>query len=133
MAEKLVAPSLADIELLAQTAWEALPDAVKEATRDVAIVVEDFASDMLLADMGMDTPFELTGVYQGIPITEKSVMDQPIGPDQVTLFRRAILDEWIERGNEELGALVAHILVHELAHHLGWSDDDIASIDRWWE
>lgn len=127
------APSLGDIEALAHAAWEALPDQVRTATKDVAIVVEDFASDALLADMGMDNPFELTGIYQGTPLTEKSVMDQPIGPDQVTLFRRAILDEWIERGNEELGALVAHVLVHELAHHLGWSDEDIAAIDRWWE
>ena len=60
-------------------------------------------------------------------------MDQPEGPDTIWLFRRAILDEWIDRGDVALGDLVAHVLVHELAHHFGWSDEDIASIDRWWE
>ncbi len=81
----------------------------------------------------MDDPFELTGLYDGIPLTEKSVTDPGTQPDTIWLFRRPILDEWAERGNETLGALIAHVLVHELAHHFGWSDDDIATIDRWWE
>jgi len=87
----------------------------------------------MLDDLGMDDPFALTGLYDGIPLTEKSVMDQPGGPDVIWLFRRAILDEWIGRDDIALGDLVTHVLVHELAHHLGWSDDDIAAIDRWWE
>ena len=63
----------------------------------------------------------------------KSSADQPQQPDTIWLFRRPILDEWADRGDEMLGHLVAHVLVHELAHHFGWSDDDIAAIDRWWE
>ena len=101
--------------------------------RQVLLRVEDFAPDDLLDEMDIESPFELTGLYDGIPLTEKSVMDQPSAPDVIWLFRRAILDEWAERGNVTLGDLVAHILVHELAHHFGWSDDDIARIDRWWE
>jgi predicted Zn-dependent protease with MMP-like domain len=61
------------------------------------------------------------------------VLDQPQGPDTIWLFRRPILDEWADRGNVTLEDLVRHVLVHELAHHFGWSDADIASIDRWWE
>ena len=87
----------------------------------------------MLAGLEMDDPFELTGLYECIPLTEKSVMDQPMGPDTIWLFRRPILDEWADRGNVSLGEMVAHVLVHELAHHFGWSDDDIARIDPWWE
>ena len=87
----------------------------------------------MLDELGIDDPFELTGLYDGMPLTEKSVMDQFPRADMIWLFRRAILDEWIERGNVDLRDLVAHVLVHELAHHFGWSDDDIAAIDRWWE
>ena len=70
---------------------------------------------------------------RAIPLTEKSVMDQPHGPDVIWLFRRPILEEWADRGDIGLGALIAHVYVHELAHHMGWSDADIATIDRWWE
>lgn len=126
-------PDLDTIETLARAALAALPAPFDAAGRDVALRVEDFASDAMLDDLGMDDPFALTGLYDGIPLTEKSVMDQPGGPDVIWLFRRAILDEWVGRGDIALGDLVTHVLVHELAHHMGWSDDDIAAIDRWWE
>lgn len=129
----LTAPDLAVIEALAEAALESLPEPYRAAARAIALRVEDFAPDHILQDMELDDPFELTGLYDGIPLTEKSVMDQPHGPDTIWLFRRPILDEWAERGDEPLGSLVAHILVHELAHHFGWSDDEIARIDRWWE
>ena len=95
--------------------------------------VEDLASAQILDEMGIADPFELTGLYDGIPLTQKSVTDPAPAPDVIWLFRRAILDEWIDRGDVTLEALVAHVMVHELAHHFGWSDDDIAAIDRWWE
>lgn len=129
----LTAPSLDDIAGLAEAARAGLPEAFAGAAAQVAIRVEDFADDGMLADVGLASPFELTGLYDGIPVTERSVMDQPDRPDTIWLFRRPILDEWAERGNEPLGTLVRHIYVHELAHHFGWSDDDIAQIDRWWE
>jgi predicted Zn-dependent protease with MMP-like domain len=125
------APSLADIERLAERAFARLPDAVRTACAGLAIRVEDFASDEVLADMGIEDPFELTGLYEGVALTDRSVLDQPTGPDAVWLFRRPILEEWIERGDVDLGRLVAHVLVHEIAHHLGWSDDDIRTIDDW--
>lgn len=126
-------PTLEEIETIAHDTVEALPEAFRGPARTVAIRVEDFPSDDMLASLDIDNPFELTGLYEGIPLTEKSVFDQPGGPDVIWLFRRPILDEWADRGDVEIGALVAHVMVHELAHHFGWSDDDIASIDRWWE
>ncbi len=127
------APDIDAIAALAAAARAALPAQYARAAADVAIRVEDFADDAMLADLGIDDPFGLTGLYDGIPLPEKSVLDQPQGPDVIWLFRRPILDEWVARGDVTLAELVAHVYVHELAHHLGWSDDDIAAIDRWWE
>ncbi len=129
----LTAPDLAAFEEMAQAALDALPPAYADPARALAIRVEDFPPEPMLAELEIDNPYDLTGLYDGIPLTEKSVMDQPMGPDTVWLFRRAILDEWADRGNVSLGALIAHVLVHEIAHHFGWSDADIAQIDRWWE
>lgn len=126
------APSLEDIETLAEATRAALPEAFVGAAAQVVLRVEDFPAEALLEEMGAQDSFEITGLYEGIPLTEKSVMD-PGGPDVIWLFRRPILDEWVARGDIELGALVAHVFVHELAHHFGWSDADIARIDRWWE
>jgi predicted Zn-dependent protease with MMP-like domain len=127
------APDLGVIETLARAAIAALPPAYAAAAREVQLRVEDFPDDDLMAEMDIEDRFELTGLYHGTPLTEKSVMDQPMQPDAIWLFRRPILDEWADRGNVALGDLVAHVLVHELAHHFGWSDDDIARVDPWWE
>ncbi len=129
----LPAPGLDEIAAMAEAAREALPGGFAPAAREVAIRVEEFADAAMLADVGIEDPFELTGLYDGIPLTERSVMDQPDRPDTIWLFRRPILDEWADRGDVTLARLVAHVYVHELAHHFGWSDDDIATIDRWWE
>ncbi len=128
----LTAPSLGDMEALAIAARGALPPQFRAPAAEVAIRVADFAPDEMLRDLEIDDPFGLTGLYDGIPLTEKSSFDQPDRPDAIWLFRRPILDEWAERGDVTLGALVAHVYVHELAHHLGWSDADIARIDEWW-
>ena len=127
------APDAADFEAMALAAIDALPEGFRQPARAVVLRVEDFAPDAILGEMAMEDAFELTGLYDGIPLTEKSVMDQPQQPDTIWLFRRPILDEWVARGNVALADLVAHVYVHELAHHFGWSDDDIATIDRWWE
>ena len=129
----LTAPDADLIAALAQAVIADLPAAYRMAALQVALRIEDFASDAMLAELGCESPFELTGLYEGTPLTEKSVMDQPLGPDVIWLFRRPILDVWLDRGNVSLGELVAHVLVHELAHHFGWSDADIAAIDPWWE
>lgn len=128
-----LAPDAALIEALAQAAIDRLPAAFAQAARKVVLRIEDFAADDVLAALGCDGPFDLTGLYEGTPLTEKSYADQPLHTDLIWLFRRPILDEWIERGDVELADLVAHVLVHELAHHFGWSDEDIATVDQWWE
>ena len=127
------APDLEAIDAHARAAIEALPEPFRAAARQVALRIVDWPEDDMLDDLGIESAYELTGLYDGIPLTQKSVMDVPQGPDTVWLFRRPILDEWADRGDVGLAALVGHVLVHELAHHFGWSDDDIAAIDPWWE
>ena len=127
------APDLGEIEALALAALAALPEVYRAAAMEVALRIEEFAPDAMLDQMGIEDGFDLTGLYEGIPLTEKVVADQPMGPDTIWLFRRPILDEWAARGDVALADLVAHVFVHELAHHFGWSDAEIARIDRWWE
>lgn len=124
-------PSLADIDALARAALGALPEAFRALCPDLVILVEDFADEAILDDLGIEDPFELTGLYDGVDLRSKSLDDIAAQPDTVMLFRRAILDEWIDRGDVALRDLVAHVLVHEVAHHFGFSDDDIAAIDDW--
>lgn len=125
--------SLAQIAEIARDTVARLPTAFRAAASEVVLQVTDLPPDDVLSEMNIDDPLELTGLYDGIPMTEKSVMDVPMGPDIVWLFREPILAERRDRGNVELEALVAHVTIHEFAHHFGWSDDDIAAIDRWWE
>ena len=128
-----IAPDLGFLMELAQSAIEGLPAPYAAAARAVALRIEDFADPGVLDAMGIADPYELTGLYDGVPLPEKSFSDQPLQPDAIWLFRRPILDEWLERGDVSLAELVTHVLVHELAHHFGWSDNDIARIDPWWE
>ena len=127
------APDLDAIEMLARATLNDLPQPVVEAAQGSSLRIADFAPEDILDDMGVEDPFELTGLYDGIPMTEKSVMDIVDRPDTIWLFRRPILDEWCERGDVTLGQLVGHVMIHELAHHFGWTDEQIAEIDRWWE
>ena len=127
------APSLGTIYALAKAARAALPPPYDGPAQEISLQVEDFAPQDMLDYLDIADPFDLTGLYEGIPLPEKSVMDQPLGPDVIWLFRRPILEEWVARGDVTLAALVTHVFVHELAHHFGWSDDDISAIDRWWE
>ena len=127
-----IAPTLDEIDAIARRTVAELPAPFDRLAASVALRVVDFAPEEMLRDLDAEA-FELTGLYDGIPMTEKSVMDVPMGPDVVWLFRRPILDEWADRGNVTLTELVAHVTIHEFAHHFGWSDDDIAAIDPWWE
>lgn len=122
------APSAAEIEALARAALKALPEPFAAHLADVVLTVEDYADDQTLADMGIDDPFELTGLYHGLPLHEKSVERSGDLPDRITLYRRAILDEWAAEG-ESLEHLVHHILVHEVGHHFGLSDEDMHRLE----
>ena len=122
------APSLAVFERLAADAWERLPGHFRQLCGDVVIRVEDFAIDEVLDELGIETPFDLMGLYQGVSLDQKSVSDVPREPDMVFLYRRAILDYWSEE-DEALGDVITHVLVHEIGHHFGFSDDDMEQIE----
>jgi predicted Zn-dependent protease with MMP-like domain len=128
-----IAPSLALIEQLAHEAISTLPEPFRDPATHVRLRIEEFPDEDMLDELQIDDAFELTGLYDGIPLTEKSTADQVIKPDVIWLFRRPILDEWAERGDVSIQELVSHVVIHELAHHFGWSDEQIAAIDRWWE
>ncbi|MBY0563605.1 MAG: metallopeptidase family protein [Hyphomonadaceae bacterium] len=121
-------PSLDDFDRIARAAWEALPSTFRELAGDVVFRIEDFADDEVLGEMGIEDPFELSGLYHGVDLTQRSIMDPAPGQPMVFLYRRAILDEWIERGDIALDHLIAHILVHEIGHHFGFSDEAMDAI-----
>lgn len=129
MAEQATfAPDLQAIETLALAALERLPANFRAHLGDVVIRVVDFADDETLDRMGIENPFDLTGLYSGRPLSEKSSMESGALPDMIHLYRRPILDEWTETG-VALEALVTHVLVHEVGHHFGLSDDDMHALE----
>lgn len=121
-------PSLDDILELAETALSAIPEELRNLVGGTVMAVEDAPDDEILAEMGMESPWELTGLYRGTPLTQKSVLDLPAEPDTIVLFREPLLLEWIETG-EDLFRLVRNVLIHEIGHHFGLSDADIARLE----
>jgi predicted Zn-dependent protease with MMP-like domain len=125
-----LAPSLEEIETLALAALARLPEPFAAHLEGVAVLVEDFADAETLAVFGMEDPFELTGIYEGVPVGDKHSAASGALPDRIRLFRAPILDEWIARGDESLEHLVAHVLIHEVGHHFGLSDEDIEALEE---
>jgi predicted Zn-dependent protease with MMP-like domain len=125
----LCAPSLGDLATLAEQAFAELPSRFRHLAGEVVFRVDDFAADDVLDDLGLEDPFELTGLYQGVSLAHRSSFDPAPQPARIFLYRRPILDEWAERGDVTLGELVTHVLVHEIGHHFGLSDDDIDAIE----
>jgi predicted Zn-dependent protease with MMP-like domain len=121
-------PDAATIEAIARDAWTALPEQFRAHLGAVLFRVEDFADDDVLEELGIDSPYELTGLYTGRPVGQKSVELSGALPDMIRLYRVPILCEWVESG-EELGHLVRHVLIHEVGHHFGLSDDDMHAIE----
>jgi predicted Zn-dependent protease with MMP-like domain len=121
-------PTADEIEAIARAAIKALPTPFSDSLDDVVLLVEDFADDDTLAAMGIDDPFELSGIYEGVPLTERSVDQSGTLPERIRLFRRSLLDEWAG-GEETLERLVAHVLIHEVGHHFGLSDDDMHALE----
>jgi len=121
-------PTEEDIRAMAEAALAAMPEQLARHVRGIAILVEEVADDDTLDDMGIESPWDLTGLYRGIPMTQRSVSNPVAFPDAIFLYREAILLEWIETG-EDLRKLVASVLVHEIAHHFGFSDADIERIE----
>ena len=124
-----VPPSIEDIAAMAGRALAGIPPHLLALASVVGVTVEDRADDETLKEMELDSPWDLSGLYRGLPLTQRSVLDPARQPDRIFLYREAILLEWIETG-EDLYCLVRNVLVHEIAHHFGFSDDDIDAIER---
>jgi len=124
-----LAPSLDDLADLAEAAFAALPEAFRRMAGDVIFRIDDFAAEDVLDELGIEDAFDLTGLYQGVDLARRSVMDPAPQASMVFLYRRPILDEWAARGDVTLQALVTHVLIHEIGHHFGLSDDDIDRIE----
>ena len=123
------APSIADFEHMAEKALRMIPQALRRHVDGVAIRIEDFPTQEVCADMGLQSPFDLLGLYQGVSLKDKSAFDAPEAPDMVFLYRRPILDYWCET-TDTLDAIVRHVLIHEIGHHFGLSDEEMEAIER---
>ena len=122
------APGLGEFESLAIAAYANLPENFRKLTADLIIEIEDFPSDEIFEDMGLETPFDLLGLFEGRGIGERFSLQTGEGPNRITLYRRAILDYWSEH-EETLGDIITHVLIHEIGHHFGLSDDDMENIE----
>ena len=122
------APTLAEIEELAFAAYERLPEAFRRLSAGVQILVDDFPDEETMTEMRCESEFDLLGLFQGVGLPQQSLGDVARLPNMVWLYRRPILDYWAEH-DESLGHIVRHVLIHEIGHHFGLSDDDMAAIE----
>jgi predicted Zn-dependent protease with MMP-like domain len=122
-------PTLADLDALAEAALATIPAELKQNLGPVVIRVEDFPDEETEDEMGLESPFYLLGLYRGVALPHKSVFATTGSIDMIFLYRRPILDYWCETG-EDLAQIVRHVLIHEIGHHFGFSDDDMTRIER---
>ena len=121
-------PSLEDIDVIATEALKTLPPELRTHVNGVAIQVQDFPDKDVEREFDLQSPFDLLGLYQGVSLDQKSVSATPEDIDRIFLYRRPILDYWCESG-EDLEHLVRHVLIHEIGHHFGLSDEDMERIE----
>ena len=127
--QNALAPSLSELEELAHGAWRRLPRQFRDLCIDLVIRIEEFPTSEVLKELRLESPFDLMGLYQGVSLPNRSVSDVLRMPDMVFLYRRPILDHWAE-GEERLGHLVTHVLVHEIGHHFGLSDAAMRELEE---
>ena len=123
-----MAPTLDDIEAMAKIAFDEIPDELRRHVTNLTITVQDFAEDDVLEEMGIESPFELLGLYQGVDMVRRAISDPVQENERVFLYRRALLDVWCE-GEDSLPDIVRHVLIHEIGHHFGYSDEDMEAIE----
>jgi predicted Zn-dependent protease with MMP-like domain len=126
---EILAPTLADLETLAAAALRTIPEVLRQHVRDVVIQVQDFPDEETEREMELETPFDLLGLYRGVDLTRQSVSDVRTAPDMIFLYRRPLLDYWCESG-EDLAHIVRHVMIHEIGHHFGFSDDDMEALEE---
>jgi predicted Zn-dependent protease with MMP-like domain len=125
---EILPPTLADMDEMARAALESIPAALKSFTEGVVLRVADFPDDDVCEEMQLESPFDILGLYQGVALDEKIIETSGSAPDMVFLYRRPILDYWCETG-EDLLHVVRHVLIHEIGHHFGFSDEDMEAIE----
>ncbi len=125
---EILPPSLDDLQVLADRAFVAIPEELARHVEGVAILIQDFPDDDVIDDMGLETPFDLLGLYSGVSLDHKSTGDTPTDLDRIFLYRRPILDYWCESG-EDLAHVVRHVLIHEIGHHFGLSDEVMEALE----
>ena len=121
-------PTLAEIDEVARDALASLPEPLKQFTTGVVLQIHDFPDDDVCEDMELESPFDILGLYQGLPVGERTNATGTM-PDMVFLYRRPILDYWCETG-EDLHHVIRHVLIHEIGHHFGFSDDDMEALEK---
>ena len=122
------APTIAAFESLAIEAYGHLPEEFRALTGNLIIEITDFPTDEIFEDMALETPFDLLGLFEGRGISERFSVETGETPNHITLYRRPILDYWAEN-EETLGDIITHVLIHEIGHHFGLSDDDMERIE----
>ena len=123
------APDAAAIELLAEAAIRRLPETFRRHLTNVVLRVEDYADDEVLEQLGIEDAFELTGLYAGRSLDRQDSWTSGELPPMIHLYRRPLLDEWVETG-VSLEALITHVIIHEIGHHFGFSDADMHAIEE---
>jgi predicted Zn-dependent protease with MMP-like domain len=123
------APSLDDIDLLAREAFAQLPTEFRALTGEIIFMVQDFPDDDVTGDMELESPFDILGLFQGPDLASREGASASSQPTMIFLYRRPILDYWSEH-EEPLGHIVRHVLIHEIGHHFGLSDDDMEAIEE---
>ena len=126
---EILPPTLADLEALAHEGLRTIPEVLRRHVRDVVIQVQDFPDEDTERDMELESAFDLLGLFRGIDLTRQSVGDVRTGPDMIFLYRRPLLDYWCDTG-EDLAHVVRHVLIHEIGHHFGLSDDDMEALEE---
>lgn len=125
----LAAPGIEDFEAIAADAYRTLPESFLKLCGDVVVKIEDFPDEEIMEAMELETPFDILGLFQGHGLTTASAVPHTgQEPNMVWLYRRPILDYWAEH-EETLGAVIAHVLIHEIGHHFGLSDEDMEAIE----
>ena len=122
-------PQTSELEALSREAFATIPQELRRALGSVVIQVVDFPDDETLDELDCESPFDLLGLYRGVDLTSKSVLDVTPESDMIYLYRRPILDYWCETG-EDLGDVIRHVLIHEIGHHFGFSDEDMERIEQ---
>ena len=124
----LLPPTLADLDIMAQKALATIPQELMRHLGAVVIRIEEFPDEETEKEMGLESPFDILGLYSGVALPHQSVSSPRAGIDMIFLYRRPILDYWVETG-EDLDRVVRHVLIHEIGHHFGFSDEDMERIE----